>query len=533
MLTIQKYLKAFNEMGVSQEKMAEYFCTSKGSINNWISGKTKKIRTEAPLKLYDGAENYRTDNGILLSEDEFIEQLIKYIDITDREKNLLRAQYRKNGYQETLNKIIYWSIKCVDFVPAAFEYDPKNSLRPVIGVGQDHVLAVTDQGRVYSSGLDDSQQCQTSAWNDIVSVVGSWKGSIGLKSDGSCIAIGRNLVGDGSLFRWKDISSIASGPFHVLGLRTDGTVIPFGKGGAGQCQVSRWKNVAGIATGFNHSVALMEDGHVEAVGKNHYGQCNVKDWSDVVQIAASGDHTLGLTRDGKVLSTGDVELFHFEDWETITAIATGNYHAAGLLPDGTVINTGFEHGGLNDVERWHDIIAISADYGTTAGVRADGKVFVTHDPHKHFCLDTYGWKLFENPYSELKISAFLAMLERYEEALRKIKERTMKLAPFVTQFMDHFHDDLLSPDDSIFQENYEMLYLLSKETWGMHFECKGLPTLDRIITEYNLAFISFKNTILNENNLFRLTENSPKAYQELLMTINKQQIELRILAEDS
>ena len=108
MLTIQKYLKAFNEMGVSQEKMAEYFCTSKGSINNWISGKTKKIRTEAPLKLYDGAENYRTDNGILLSEDEFIEQLIKYIDITDREKNLLRAQlllYLKGMFQGNIPRM--------------------------------------------------------------------------------------------------------------------------------------------------------------------------------------------------------------------------------------------------------------------------------------------------------------------------------------------------------------------------------------------------------------------------------------------
>lgn len=66
-----------------------------------------------------------------------------------------------------------------------------------------------------------------------------------------------------------------------MGLKADGTVVAVGDKDSGQCDVSDWKNIVAVADGGNHTVGLKADGTVVAVGWNIYGQCDVSDWKDI------------------------------------------------------------------------------------------------------------------------------------------------------------------------------------------------------------------------------------------------------------
>lgn len=73
---------------------------------------------------------------------------------------------------------------------------------------------------------------------------------------------------------------------HTIGLKSDGTVLAVGRNGDGQCNVSGWTDIVSVCAGGNHSVGLKSDGTVLAVGHNGYGQCNVSGWTDIVAVSA-------------------------------------------------------------------------------------------------------------------------------------------------------------------------------------------------------------------------------------------------------
>ena len=75
--------------------------------------------------------------------------------------------------------------------------------------------------------------------------------------------------------------SIAAGGFHTVGLRSDGSVVAVGSNEYGQCEVSGWTHIVAIAAKNTHTVGLRSDGSVVAVGDNEYGQCKVSDWTDI------------------------------------------------------------------------------------------------------------------------------------------------------------------------------------------------------------------------------------------------------------
>ena len=86
---------------------------------------------------------------------------------------------------------------------------------------------------------------------------------------------------------------VAAGFGHTVGLKSDGTFVAVGDNGNDQLNVSTWTNIVHVAAGWAHTVGLKSDGTVVAVGANGYGQCNVGSWTDIVQVAAGSGHTLG------------------------------------------------------------------------------------------------------------------------------------------------------------------------------------------------------------------------------------------------
>lgn len=530
MLDLQNYITAIYDMGLSYNKLAGNFGVSTGTISNWIKNTTKtRIRISSD-QLISGTLGCLQDaqkENIVKDDNEFIKALINNLNASDREKDYLNNIYSTKGYNSFIPYMIDLAIKETDFLNVSFDYDPTNLIRPVIGSGQDHVLAVLSNGHVRATGLNSDHQCNVASWHDVISVVGCWKGSIGLCSDGTCSATGLNVIEDGALFRWTDIAALTAGTFHVIGLKTDGTAVAFGRDPFGQCKIAEWKNIKGIAAGSNHSVGLRDDGTVVAAGKNDHGQCDVKGWKNVKQIVAAGDHTLALLSDGSVIGCGSLGSMRLDTLAGSTAIATGESHAVGLMGNGCVVNTGTDVGGLSDVERWHDMIAVSAGFSTTIGVRADGRVFVTRDKHKSFFLDTDSWKLFDNKAANQMQSAFDKALSEYKEKLAAVKAQALRVSPYISQY----HDNVRILDFSLFPAEYMKLKELSAGIYKMYNASASMPTIHNIVELYLSAFCEVDKTVEEKDGQRSITAQTYEPFMDLLFTINHLEPEIRMIEE--
>ena len=86
------------------------------------------------------------------------------------------------------------------------------------------------------------------------------------------------------------LSEITYGTSHTVGLRSDGTVVAIGYKDNGQCDISSWKDIVAIAAGNGYTIGLKADGTVVATGNREDGACNVSDWRD---IALPGTRSVG------------------------------------------------------------------------------------------------------------------------------------------------------------------------------------------------------------------------------------------------
>jgi uncharacterized repeat protein (TIGR02543 family) len=69
---------------------------------------------------------------------------------------------------------------------------------------------------------------------------------------------------------------VAAGYFYTVGLKPDGTVVAVGDNDDGQCDVGGWMGIMQVSAGGYHTVGLKSDGTVVAVGLNNDGQCDVE-----------------------------------------------------------------------------------------------------------------------------------------------------------------------------------------------------------------------------------------------------------------
>ena len=77
-------------------------------------------------------------------------------------------------------------------------------------------------------GYNEYGQCNVGNWTDIVQVAaGGWH-TVGLKADGTVVALGDNEYGQCDVGNWADITQAAAGRWHTVGLKSDGTVVAAG-----------------------------------------------------------------------------------------------------------------------------------------------------------------------------------------------------------------------------------------------------------------------------------------------------------------
>lgn len=227
-------------------------------------------------------------------------------------------------------------------------------------------------------------------WKDIVEIdcggelMGSYSAA-GLRKNGTVITYGANYsVADYDVSDWCDIKSISLYDNILLGLKNNGTVVAVPE--PANETVSNWEGITDIAVDMSLYAGVRSDGRV--IYSIDYDDGNIhliedEAWTDIVSVdIVRGDTFLGLKSDGTVVvfaADGNQLPYGIEkvqDWKNIAAISVNKYIIAGLKNDGTVtaIYSNFIAENTEDfnLSDWSDIIEIEATKGGLIGLKKDG-----------------------------------------------------------------------------------------------------------------------------------------------------------------
>jgi len=247
-------------------------------------------------------------------------------------------------------------------------------VNPMVAAGWYHTVGLKSDGTVVAVGDSTFGRCNVDGWTNIVQVAAGGYHTVGLKSDGTVVAVGRETAGQINVGDWTDIVQVAAGEYFTVGLKSDGTVVAVGDNSAGQCNVTSWTNIVQIAAGESHTLGLKSNGSVVTAGDNSYLQRNISWTTGIVQVAAGWYHTIGLKSNHTVATMGYND-FHQCDvygWTGIVQVAGGGFHTVGLKADGTVVAVGRSSAGQLDVGDWTDIVQIATGGFHTVGLKSDG-----------------------------------------------------------------------------------------------------------------------------------------------------------------
>lgn len=178
-----------------------------------------------------------------------------------------------------------------------------------VSVGQFYTtIGLKADGTVVGAGISSPDDFETiSTWTDIVAIDCAIN-VIGLKADGTVVCDNPRL----DVSTWTDIVAVSIQSDYALGLKSDGTVVAVGTTQNDPClEVDEWTDIVAICAGLNHAVGLKSDGTVVStvIEDKDYdrGQTDVSQWTDIVAISANYIHTIGLKSDGTIVVAGDSE----------------------------------------------------------------------------------------------------------------------------------------------------------------------------------------------------------------------------------
>ena len=126
---------------------------------------------------------------------------------------------------------------------------------------------------------------------------------------------------------------VAAGGYHTVGLKADGTVVAVGWNIYGQCDVDSWTGIQQVTVGDWHTVGLQADGTVIAVGLNDDEQCEVDDWDLMPGPSLSADFSASPTSGPAPLrvnftdqSTGDITSWSWDFGDGATSTEQNPSH---------------------------------------------------------------------------------------------------------------------------------------------------------------------------------------------------------------
>lgn len=234
-----------------------------------------------------------------------------------------------------------------------------------IACNNSYILGLTKDGKGLTAGesLDaanaiDPFMGSASVWYNevrnnnkkISSIIAGVSHSLAVTTDYNVLTCGfeanfagtrkNEVPGAIAAFKWHDVISVAAGLEHSIGLKKDGTVVAVGSNYCGQCEVEDWTNIVGVAAGNGFSAGLKADGTVVTAGyMQEKGDINVSSWKDVYRLYAGLKEIIGIKNDGTLLIFGDFDgKSDAEKWTDIKEVALQyGSDMVGLKNDGTLI----------------------------------------------------------------------------------------------------------------------------------------------------------------------------------------------------
>lgn len=147
-----------------------------------------------------------------------------------------------------------------------------------ISAADHQTVGLKADGTVIATGLGLAKNEDFSDWKDIVAI-SAGNQILGLKSNGTVIVAGEDSYENmGDAKNWKNMASVASKALHSVGVKTNGDVVAVGRSDSGECNVTMWDDVVAVCVENGHTIGLKSDGTVVSVGKNDDGECDIDDW---------------------------------------------------------------------------------------------------------------------------------------------------------------------------------------------------------------------------------------------------------------
>ncbi|MEE0265742.1 MAG: RCC1 domain-containing protein, partial [Acutalibacteraceae bacterium] len=84
-----------------------------------------------------------------------------------------------------------------------------------------------------------------------------------LMPDGTISATGQGCLG---IEEWTDIIDIATSDYHAVGLKSDGTVVAIGDNRKGQCNVQQWTDIVSVLAENDYTVGVKSTGEIVKAG---------------------------------------------------------------------------------------------------------------------------------------------------------------------------------------------------------------------------------------------------------------------------
>lgn len=403
-----KAIEAFNdeiyEDAIELFEQVEAFKTSDDYIENYKN----YVELFEQIEGFKNSNKYIEDSNALLTKREENETLYNdAVSHYDNKNYILALQElsKLNDYKD-----------CEDMIQECRLELARLQQATTISAGIRSSVGMIRNGKVYLAGDDYySWKSVLDTWNDIVSI--SVKGNfvLGLKENGTVVMAGKVPEYYVGTKTWTNVIAISAGQQYIVGLRSDGTVVAQGHNGDGQVNIDEWHDIVDIATGWRHTVGLSSNGEIYITGfgsdrQLEYIKDQKDDWKNIVDIDAGGGssgnigttaYTVALKQDKTVVTTLTGEIANeVNKWEDIIAISAGDSHIVGLKSDKTVVTTQTGQS-ADEISKWEDIVAISAGYGFTLGLKSDGTVVATGYDHDGQ-IDVDLWKGITNYEDEWK-----------------------------------------------------------------------------------------------------------------------------------
>lgn len=191
-----------------------------------------------------------------------------------------------------------------------------------VAAGERYIVGLERDGTVLAQGHNGDGQTDVKKWKNVADITTGWRFTVGLTKKGRLLFAGYDNGQREEYLKskseWEDVIAIEAGGAgkgskckgagHTVGLRSDGTVVAVGDNKYHQCEVSKWRDIVAIAAGDWYTVGLKSNGTVLITGHNEPGNEYIDEdiykWKNIVDVAAGFGQTLGLKKNGSVVAIG-------------------------------------------------------------------------------------------------------------------------------------------------------------------------------------------------------------------------------------